>query len=1803
MGSDLEDRLKKNRLGQVEGRSVKGRGTLGPGSTIESLEEDFLSGEVVDPTTRKTPPIQKAPGPLKQPPAEKEAVKRAIRTAQDEDRQLQEQDQRPTAPNKTRLQLNHLIFQIPPEQINIQHEIKNVSMGVLRSPSTQKVRTGHGFLQITIPLVFTTHAAVNSELVPLLYMLRKTPYCWTENEYLRKTLMPHNKVDAMMLTLQSITVQSVPNLPTTYQAILQFLWFNYKPYLKDIEFRKWYHMNLKMEPDAFGPEAFNAANPGMRWEGSLDTELTFVPRNRFQEHLDTIVTESDKDKRVVLYDYLQEPVRNPRQSEAWSEFIRGASQNQLTDKEFGPDIAPDKYFRMAWKEFQNFPKGPPKDQTGWELEDPGYAIYSRKHFFSGHNEFIPIHASVQFSHRIASLPLLNQQMPTHQYLGPTDREVTLIFNVTKHGKILLEDFRNHIDRFEQQVVDFRGITKDAYMEIDTPLAKASGIVRGGFGHKVIPESIDMETTPGNPGNTQMRVTFAEFNPSVYEEPVDPYAKEDDILKTFVATVINQLSGGNPSDMFAVKVVKARGDLVADTVGATDWSLNQPEAGIPEIEVELKDKLAWHNATVIAPSFGRQKRGEAQRRGQGQLWEFVDDLCALTQERPFSGQGPGDPEGFAFATDEETYGFKGIVGVDPYWSGDYDNYDALKLKAKQFKENVRTLCRKYLLGELADAFPALSLELTQVNLDLSACYPDMSLPGHPATGRIIDSEPDFYLVDTKIRLESDSSAEGFTYSVIKPSVQRLVTQDSQTAMNDSSNTIDDNLVERESTVYSQSGDVDMDNLPVIDKKHGVEGKLRAQENDIHRNPDGFVGNIGPDEIIAAGIASMKKQNDLGLRKAFPTFRLYFLKEGRDEVDYSNFYQARGGFAVKEIRVIRSRKIPTDTLVVDMVNLDGFLETDDITDIRKDSLQPKQSRYAADNRELFYKYDDQIQSQLQIHNSFHSTKLSFYFVKKLMEGVTDDPAAGEYGPMGTTVVHAELVDGQPHTPDQLADPVTSIRIGTFLLTQIADANRKYEEQARFTEVVAAMYKFPNLYVDIQKAVRQEMEKHGLITNDWWKRVRNKGVEKYAKGVRSQASSESAAQRNFLDQELKKKEDRLKSVKDSNPWLEKVDSSALKEAAKEVKGHSSLGFLRQYILKEPLPVTSKSLDEVEGTFREVKDLEGQISTLKQDIEENWVREPVSKGIIFKEGTDVILKLGYSNNPEKLEVVFVGHVTEAQAGPGTMQIVCQSFVTELLQEVKGVKDGDATLSGAIVFGAGTHPPRVANWIMSMPEVKHFGRWEDAREIIEDQRNIRGVWYKKWNWTNNPSDDNIYIPGRDVPLFLQPRYPFTLNGRTLWQGLMDLTSFFPGFVMSARPYLDLDKKGHRRWRNTLFLGTPDATYLTRVPDNWDKVLFELSKMEDKLDLAFNTAAGDIAGWATQTGLLGVYGSGTDQWAQQRVINERNFTIKEAESLRREPFRRYHMLSSYTDIIDNGIILTKRDVFNGVKLRGRQASLRERTFGDWEERQLSGMDESHIKWLYAENDNSIGDRAPRMATSLLMTALKEIYTGDITILGNPHIQPYDVCFLNDFYNDMSGPFEVEQVIHTFSESTGFITQLVPDLFTSIAETAQRTAIGALSAYSYHYLTEFIGYKWDSTFNNVIRHFVEGTWAQKYLVSDEVDPNLHYLTTTGALATLGAMTYAFPLFMAPVLLAGYFIGGYLRDHAIIRVVPLFHKGIPYVTGLEGFRAPDSGDGILEAYRLLRRSITEGVDAVADLWGFVNDPNKKNLKGLQRTITGW
>ncbi len=117
--------------------------------------------------------------------------------------------------------------------------------------------------------------------------------------------------------------------------------------------------------------------------------------------------------------------------------------------------------------------------------------------------------------------------------------------------------------------------------------------------------------------------------------------------------------------------------------------------------------------------------------------------------------------------------------------------------------------------------------------------------------------------------------------------------------------------------------------------------------------------------------------------------------------------------------------------------------------------------------------------------------------------------------------------------------------------------------------------------------------------------------------------------------------------------------------------------------------------------------------------------------------------------------------------------------------------------------------------------------------------------------------------------------------------------------------------------------------------------------------------------------------------------------------------------------------------------------------------EDFCRYFSTRERNCEGDYwAERYAYSYLFRSLKDLYQGEIVITGEPSMKPYDQVFLFDTYNDMAGPFEVEQVTHIFSQETGFVTVITPDLVVQCNEIATMALQDALMSY---FTSTWLGY--------------------------------------------------------------------------------------------------------------------------------------------------
>jgi hypothetical protein len=183
----------------------------------------------------------------------------------------------------------------------------------------------------------------------------------------------------------------------------------------------------------------------------------------------------------------------------------------------------------------------------------------------------------------------------------------------------------------------------------------------------------------------------------------------------------------------------------------------------------------------------------------------------------------------------------------------------------------------------------------------------------------------------------------------------------------------------------------------------------------------------------------------------------------------------------------------------------------------------------------------------------------------------------------------------------------------------------------------------------------------------------------------------------------------------------------------------------------------------------------------------------------------------------------------------------------------------------------------------------------------------------------------------------------------------------------------------------------------------------------------------------------------------------------REPFQRIHYLSSFSHILSNQIKETINDVSTVITAvsDGKYPVTVALDKGAPPERMNETTIETGIYF-----DNPVGDgffgflhpllhpfettrgviknvtgspdelSAKRIALSHLKENIKDIYGGELIVIGNADIRPHDLVYLADVYERMYGIFEVEQVIHHFTSELGFITAITPNALVTVNDPAR-----------------------------------------------------------------------------------------------------------------------------------------------------------------------
>lgn len=87
-------------------------------------------------------------------------------------------------------------------------------------------------------------------------------------------------------------------------------------------------------------------------------------------------------------------------------------------------------------------------------------------------------------------------------------------------------------------------------------------------------------------------------------------------------------------------------------------------------------------------------------------------------------------------------------------------------------------------------------------------------------------------------------------------------------------------------------------------------------------------------------------------------------------------------------------------------------------------------------------------------------------------------------------------------------------------------------------------------------------------------------------------------------------------------------------------------------------------------------------------------------------------------------------------------------------------------------------------------------------------------------------------------------------------------------------------------------------------------------------------------------------------------------------------------------------------------------------------------WAYGSFARTV---AMHIAAAALKDRIQQMYQGELIVMGDPTVWPYDTVYMADLHKEMLGTIFVREVYHSISLDTGFITVITPDVAAAVKD--------------------------------------------------------------------------------------------------------------------------------------------------------------------------
>lgn len=411
----------------------------------------------------------------------------------------------------------------------------------------------------------------------------------------------------------------------------------------------------------------------------------------------------------------------------------------------------------------------------------------------------------------------------------------------------------------------------------------------------------------------------------------------------------------------------------------------------------------------------------------------------------------------------------------------------------------------------------------------------------------------------------------------------------------------------------------------------------------------------------------------------------------------------------------------------------------------------------------------------------------------------------------------------------------------------------------------------------------------------------------------------------------------------------------------------------------------------------------------------------------------------------------------------------------------------------------------------------------MQQQAASDNTQFTQW-WTNGTSSGQAQFKafctgvGSQWASSAENQYEYTLNGAT--QG----SAYYTFFVAAVGATLQSPSAAADKMIGYINGGGPGVFFnITNI------FAQQMANNVSSFGLVIGTSPGrTISPFQGEQGLQQLVQNYYNWLNQQKQSGGSNLAV----NVRMKPVRRWHLVNG-DNIVHNGINLNE-NFYNTVRLVNQTLTANE------------SIPSHYRRMLVADpfivsKDNIKGDTPQTNAymQSFLRDELAKAYRGELVLLGNPDIEPFDICMLLDPSTGIAGPVEVDSAIHSFNQETGFITIVRPRAMVVVNDKLSMPIHQAV---------------WDMLTRMETQ--IEGWTLHNPLINTSNLPVVE--AELGILTLIGAAAIS-PWIAVPAALAGgvalFWTGKIVNRLNPMGMVPLTRFQRPWISGLEGWKVDD------------------------------------------------